>query len=115
MSATVAPRDGAWNNDRLSLVRRRRVKRDEPAAEALQRRGGQSTLGSPAEAPFQVILANRQDRGHREVPDTGHDRQLDDFEGGTGDLLGSREELGNRRDKRQRRGLEHRDGLIAGW
>src|SRR6266576_2426398 len=95
MSATVAPRDRAWEHGPL-LVDRRGMKRDEHAAEALEWGEGQPALGAAAEATLQIILADRQDRGHRQVPDAGDDRQFDHLEGGAGNLLRAREELGYR-------------------
>src|SRR6266550_4270180 len=79
----------------LRRNRRRGMERDEHAAEALQRRGWQSALGAPAEMTLQVVLADRQDRGHRQVPHAGDDRQLDHLESSSGNLLLSGEQLGH--------------------
>src|ERR1700694_3773486 len=51
--------------------RRRRVEGDEHLAEALQRRQRKSALGASSEIALQVVLTNRQDRRHRQVPDAG--------------------------------------------
>src|SRR6202043_938647 len=72
---------------------------DEHLAEALQWGQRESPLGAAAEIALQVVLADGQNRRHREVPDAGDDRQFDHLERGAGDLLRSGEQLGNGRDK----------------
>src|ERR1700694_4379540 len=80
--------------------RRRRMERDQHPPEALDRRERQPALRAATEISLQVELADRQDRGHCQVPDAGHDRQFDDSEIRAGDLLRSGEELRHRRHKR---------------
>src|SRR5690349_2346866 len=51
--------------------------REEPAAQPLQRRGGQLARRPPAVVALDVVLADREDRGDDQVPDTGHHQQRD--------------------------------------
>src|SRR5438105_3784494 len=58
----------------LRQRRRWRVEGDEHPAEALEGRQGQTALSAASEITFQVVLADGQDRRHRQVPDAGDDR-----------------------------------------
>src|ERR1700732_434517 len=64
--ASVSPRE----NHRELLGRRRwRVKGKEHPAEALDRRQRQAAQRTPGEVSLDVVLPDRQDRRHRQVPD----------------------------------------------
>ena len=76
--------------------------------------GGSSRADTAGVVALDVVLADRQDRGDDQVPDAGHDQQRDRLEVHRVDELDRVQELGDRDHARQGRGLEHRDGLVAG-
>src|SRR5712691_10322644 len=82
--------------------RRRNTTGEEDLLEPLPWRWRQLTLGASRVVPLEVVLADGQDRRHRQVPDAGHDRQLHDGEIGAGDLLRSCEQLWHGGHERQR-------------
>src|SRR5487761_49082 len=99
---------------RRRWLRRWGVEGKEHAAEPLQRGQWQLTLSAPRKVPLDVVLADGENRRHGEIPEAGHDCQLDDVEVGVRNLFLSREQLRYRGDEGQRGGLEHRDRLVAG-
>src|SRR4029077_7999848 len=88
---------------RLQREGRLRVKSEQHAAKPLQRRGWQLALGTARVIPLHVVLTEREDRRHREVPGARDEQQLNDVEVRAGDLLGPGEELGDGGDEGQRR------------
>src|SRR2546421_493628 len=101
-STMLAARRGRCGRRHLRRGRWDGVEGKQHAAKALEGRGGQAALGAAAEMTLQVILADREDRCHRQVPNAGDDCQFDHLEGGAGNLLRAREELGYRGHERQR-------------
>src|SRR6267378_3852140 len=63
----------AKSHRRFQWCRRRRMEGEEHPPEPLDRCRRQSAHGATGEIPLQVILADRQDRGHRQVPDACYD------------------------------------------
>ena len=62
----------------LRQPRRRGVEVEEHSPHSLKRSFRQLAQRAPSEVALQVVLTECEDRCHQQIPDAGHDRQLDD-------------------------------------
>ncbi len=72
------------------------------------------TGGAAAEMAFDVELPDRQQRGHDQVPDAGHQQQRNGAVVHGVDELRRIQQIAHGDHADQRGGLEHRDRLVAG-
>src|SRR5207248_152585 len=104
-SAVLAARDRWSRRYQLLLNWRRGMEREQHPAESLERRLRQPSHGAASKMPFDVELANGKNRGHQQVPEARHDKQLKHIVGGSRDLLLTSEQLGYRCPECERRRL----------
>src|ERR1700716_935374 len=109
--ASMAPGE----QDRLlGRVWRRTVEGEQHAPNPLEGCQRLAPMRATPEIALEVELADRENRGHQQVPDAGDDRELDHLIGCARNLLRTGEQFWDRGNESERAGLQHRNGFVPG-